>query len=373
MILIKFFFLFAALIKGSFHNVIQSSYSSIVGKYMMLVKIERYNESLFKTINLQTTESFFEELNNDNKEILDIHEKTIKNRTFKFNLLQDKIIFDGGDADLMFYEKLDNINIDKFSGMSFGLNPMNHSFSLLHSLFNKGKLEHLKIAFEPTSTAIGNFYIGGLPQSVVTNKYRGECHAKDRWGCHLDIIIFNYTKDNYTIYNSNREVYFQTAINGISVTKDFINFIENKVLNKYFKSQRCFYSSDKRKRIKCNKEIINDETLTTMKIGFVFEGKVYYLSFIFLFESIFDESSEYLSLLIEENLHSNDWYFGGIFLSNFISVFDYEMKTVSLYSNTKFELIKKDDRIEKNILIGNVILLIITIIGNLYIRKNINI
>ena len=75
---------------------------------MILVKIERYNESLFKTINLQTTESFFEDLNNDNKEILDIHEKTIKNRTFKFNLLQDKIIFDGGDADLMFYEKLDN-------------------------------------------------------------------------------------------------------------------------------------------------------------------------------------------------------------------------------------------------------------------------
>ena len=118
MILIKFFFLFSALVKNSLHNVIQSSYSSIVGKYMILVKIERYNESLFKTINLQTTESFFEDLNNDNKEILDIHEKTIKNRTFKFNLLQDKIIFDGGDADLMFYEKLDNIDIDKIGRAS---------------------------------------------------------------------------------------------------------------------------------------------------------------------------------------------------------------------------------------------------------------
>ena len=80
----------------------------------------------------------------------------------------------------MFYEKLDNIDIDKFSGMSFGLNPMNQSFSLLHSLFHKGKIEHLKIAFEPTSTAIGDFYIGGLPQSVVTNKYEGEiCLQED--------------------------------------------------------------------------------------------------------------------------------------------------------------------------------------------------
>ena len=248
---------------------------------------------------------------------------------------------------------------------------MNQSFSLLHSLFNEGKIEHLKIAFEPTSTAIGDFYIGGLPQSVVTNKYKGECHSKDKWGCHLDMIIFNYTKDNYTTYNCNREIYFQTAINGISVTNDFINFIENKVLYNYFTTQSCYYSSDKRKKIKCNREILNDETLTTMKIGFVFEGKVYYLSFSFLFESIFDESSECLSLIIEENQHSNDWYFGGLFLSNFISEFDYETKTVSLYSDTKIEVI--ENGIEKNILMGNVILLIITIIVNLYIRKNINI
>lgn len=231
----------------------------------------------------------------------------------------------------MFYVFSPNTH-DWNNGFAFAY-KMNESFSMVHQLYNSNQINKRSFAFLPyeneENMKKGTLYFGDVPQDKL-NKYkqRGYCKVNENnvpWGCQLSSITLKGVKfdvNEYTIFNT-------CQFNTILSNKLFELLYEN-VFKDWIDKKTCYRIDVKtRSSMKCLEEIINQLGNITL----TFESG---LSISFDLASLF-VCDEFLceSLYLSDNTNKENFEFGGAFIKMFnASVFNYEDKSISLYSNT---------------------------------------
>ena len=163
---------------------------------------------------------------------------------------------------------------------------------------------------------------------------------------------------NVSYLNKNKAI-FSTNTNYILAPKQYFENIKRLYLNKYIESKECIISINS--IIKCDK-IINENY-----IAFVIDDKKFELSGHELFHKI---SVQY-EFLIQQNQMNDMWIFGNLFLSNYITSFDYDNQKVSIYSQKKIYddwnmINKKQNYIKKQIYIYLMCVLFVCILYEMY-------
>lgn len=135
--------------------------------------------------------------------------------------------------------------------------------------------------------------------------------------------------DNYTYTYANvHPSYFQIGSSSIYAPVDFFLFLNETVLMPYFLKRHCMMDD----------EVLRCKDFVSEQIGkFCFEfGKD---SLCYGADYIFDLFGYYKTFLIVPNRKENTWIFGSIFITPYLTTFDYDKSTISFYSKKPFERI----------------------------------
>ena len=100
-------------------------------------------------------------------------------------------------------------------------------------------------------------------------------------------------------------------------------------MNDLFNNNQCWFTGKKR-HIQCE-ELSKLKKFLPKWINFVFDNQAYAIEMKSIIGKDY-ENPRKSALYIFEN-EDNKWIFGGLFLRNFVSSFDYEDKMIMLYSN----------------------------------------
>lgn len=200
----------------------------------------------------------------------------------------------------------------------------NYSLSLIHKMKEQGIINKLAFGF----SSIDNnrmIYFGETKEKTSNYKFKAEIPidtSHSSWGNQLDYIIINNIR-----YNINQYSAFQTSHEPIFVPKKFFDMIKEKYFTNLFKNGICVLANKRDvKRIECFRENFD------MEINFVFGLKG--IIFTFNSQNIFDTFSDTVTFLIQTNdRYKDQWILGNLFFNKYFSVFDYEDKSVSFYSN----------------------------------------
>lgn len=265
------------------------------------------------------------------------------------------------------YQK-SNSSIGTLSGLSLAFKFRNESFSFVHQLYNNSLIEKMMYIFESVDINSGNIYFGGIPQNSLL-QYSGKCKINsEKWGCYLDNIYFTNDDNNKYLYLyktniTNNYAEFDVGRQCIFVPKDFFYFIKNTFFDKYFQIRKCgFYYNFDAMYIYCNNKDEIKEAIPEY-ISFVFENQSFRIHRDKLFKIKIDNSIIFLicNALFVEDL--DKWIFGSPFLHNFISIFDYSDKSVTLYSNIEINYFYPYNNTQIKMLF--IISIIFTFIGSL--------
>ena len=182
---------------------------------------------------------------------------------------------------------------------------------------------------------------------------------KGTWNCELNKVMVDnreYYFDNSTKPNT----FFQTSDPIIYVPDSFIEFILDTVERRHKGDCFSYTSPRNEKRVRCLNDIIDNLPNYT----FVFGSYSFFLPMRFFFEPGYETSD---SVLISDPSSSN-WIFGNHFLSKFTTVFDYDNKTISFYSD-KLTISKTKKTLYIKIIITVMISLMTVMIVSLLIYK----
>lgn len=225
-------------------------------------------------------------------------------------------------------------------GFAFHFNDTTMSF--LHQLKQHSYIDKASFAFVNINRSINNnindMYFGKLPQNVIKdNMLHNTCkvnktrlHYNSGWNCMIDYVYFE--KDVNNVYNEKNVVYFTTGRSDIIVPMRFIQFVKNNLLRNAFENKMCYGSKKDEVLIMC----VCSYLLNIGNVGFVIEGYLH----LFKIEDMFDvyqpgySDDDYCELVMVPNINEDAWIFGTSFLMNYISEFDYETESVTLYSES---------------------------------------
>ena len=239
-------------------------------------------------------------------------------------------------------------------------------YSLIHQLYNKGVIDRRVFAIGGYNRFhdYGNIYYGGIDEKELEGKkHKGICSVSDNkatWSCELNKVLVDnrkYNFDNWTIPSS----YFQTSDPIIYVPESFIEFILDTVERRHKGDCFSYTSPRNEKRVRCLNDIIDNLPNYT----FIFGEYSFSLPMRFFFEPGYETSD---SVLIFDPSSSSDWIFGNHFLSKFTTIFDYDNKTISFYSD-KFAITKTKKTLYIKIIITVMISLMTVMIAMLLIYK----
>lgn len=137
-------------------------------------------------------------------------------------------------------------NLMMYSGLSLAFAFENDSFSLINKLFQDKKIIHKVYAFELLDDISGYIYFGGIPDNVVTNKYKGKCHIiKDKWSCSLGRLYFKNDKSYAKYYvNENKEypiAYFNSGYDSLIAPSTYMNFLKDTLFRDKLANGDCQY------------------------------------------------------------------------------------------------------------------------------------
>ena len=187
-------------------------------------------------------------------------------------------------------------------------------------------------------------YIGGIPDEIIKNKYQGECKIKENeWGCDFEQIYFtevNVSKPLYKyINNQKHRALFNAAIEGIAAPKEYMTFLSQTLFKELLEKKYCeiiaLEDLNRKQVIECKDKSKMMEYLPAY-INFVFNGRVYIVSINKFVDSEMGNDNYNKKFFIYESSlldDYNQWIFGSSFLHSFISVFDYENKSIRFYSD----------------------------------------
>jgi hypothetical protein len=239
-----------------------------------------------------------------------------------------------------------DIFFHNYDSISLAYSYHNESFSILHYLYTNKIIPHKSFAikYDEDSTTSGLMYLGGIPNHIVKNySYYSKCkvnNLSDKWACELTSIQFNGKYYNHTIYP-----YFQTNSIYILSSSKFIEYIENVFFGKLLDEFICeIVGTWDSKEYQCICDRIPDD----LKMSFVLDGIIFTLNK----DELFKKSHNMCLFLIKENfLVKDQWVFGSIFYSKYLTYFDQEAGTITFYSNNKFLYERNGlDDITKNVI-----------------------
>ena len=214
------------------------------------------------------------------------------------------------------------------NGIGLGYYITDEKFSIVHCLYNDGKIKQRKFAIGEYNNKeeYGLLYFGGIPSSVTDKKeYKAKCKVPKgslNWSCKLDKVIIS----NNTYDAKGDQMLFETSFENMIVPEKFLDFINETVLP-YRKN--CYYIKNKVSFIRCN----IDELDALPLYHFVFDEIDFTIPMGRLFVDGYEIADSVLlsNRDIEDN--KNMWIFGGRFLENYISVYDYDKSTIEFYTS----------------------------------------
>lgn len=220
--------------------------------------------------------------------------------------------------------------------LSFALNPMNTSMSIMHQLYSTHQIESMIFSIGAVSENSDYIFIGGVPSNVYYKNPHGECSViGDSWACELNQVYFEDVIDNngntkmkYNYQKKYRAI-FSTEIQEIQVPKEYYEFIKQTMFSKLIEEGLCKEWITNR-RIECNFGKIILDALPSF-INFVFDNVT-----LAVHKSNLVNNKDLLLEAVDESKYAPDeWIFGSRFLELFFTSFDYQNKKIGFYIYSK--------------------------------------
>lgn len=360
-----YLFLFSFISCASF---LKENYEVIQGIYHVMLKIESINLINYMEIDLSIGFLWISDLNFEEKDLEStslIATETVQLSNgimYLAKLLKGKISLDFNEISMtdfyMYYLKRDEYKIYDSVGFAFKVDYEKSSF--LHQLYNHQLIDKLLFAFVPNKRFYnsGEIFYGGIPDEKIKDKYSTHCNVTEHWGCTLQGITIGNKKK---IELDEKYIHFETQYQQIFLRKNIIDTIVNEYFSDYIKKQQCYVNND---RYFCPCSYID----SFQNISFTLDNH----EFIFTGHELFEQEGMNCYFIILENKKSYYDIFGTYFLRKYITIFDYENKTVSFYNDEPFneyQSVKKGNNIIKVMYTFISISLIISTIILLYINK----
>lgn len=238
-------------------------------------------------------------------------------------------------------------NSDISESLSFALKPIDESYSLIHQLYNAGKIDKKMFAVVPENTLKGQFYIGGIPNDIIANKSSGHCLAQNEtWACTLETVRYKNEENKYIdIFDIKFFSFMHYGYGLIVAPLSQLKVLEERFFKKYLENQTCRRTHNYILAYECNNEDAYNNFPSELE--FVFGD----FSFSFPKAILLRHYTGSITVNIFPGRYAPQdiWIFGNIFLRNFISTFDFDSKTITLYRDEKLNVDLDDTIIIKQI------------------------
>ena len=336
------------LIKTITTKIYRSVYSQfeLNDRASLYINLTSYNIQEFYPINQQVDASYFSKrLHKISLNIKGTDALMINNSQYTRYHLNEKIAFSNVNSTICYYSLVEPpVNNPYYNGISFSLDYYNESFSIMHQLKKDKKIEHMVYAFTPTISAVGYFYIGGIPNDTINNRHRnkGKCKVNGgQWGCSLTSVYFSNDNSNkqYKYVNKNKMI-FQSGYRAIYAPSSFFNHMKDTFLKPFFDNKSCYvkdYYFYNCRLIECENKTEIYTSLPTY-IHFTIEHYIYSFPMKHLYDIKSDmfNPTGYIRIYIVESKSKEEkdvWILVGGFIMNYISIFDYDNREVTFYSD----------------------------------------
>ena len=324
---------FILLIVSVYGKIIRLSYDLVKGYYLY---IEIGHDSNYFPIDQQNDASYFNSIRSDCLNVVMTNYYTENNKTFKRDYIEDKIKLRKYTFSLSFYKVHYGIEEKKPGGISLSLSSSYLDFSTMHQLKKQGLIDDLLYAFVPMGSISGYLFIGGSPDEFIKDKRQYILKMNNNyWGGNLHYVVFdngNINNGAFVYYNKDKMI-FQAGLGYVYAPQKFIDNFIDKYLKELFENKLCTIVSIDldEKAIECYKENIKEIPFPKY-IDFIIEDYIFRVEMeIFMFSY----SNKVRIELRQKEEYTNQWVFGALFLSNYISVYNYDKKEIIFYNQNK--------------------------------------
>ena len=245
----------------------------------------------------------------------------------------------------------------------------NDSPSILDDLYNKNEIND-KVFY--IDSFYSHLYFGDMAYNdrLQFSSSFSVNSSYDTWGLDLDSVSLRAEGGSFWYFNNNKKyAYFQTSSPFISAPKKYMIFLINQFFNKYFNTGEC----EKKKQFNIEKILCKNKLIYTFpNITFTIDDIDISFPLYLLFDRRGDDN--YMSeFLMKENMNKDEkdfWVLGTSFMNVFVTKFDKQRSTITLYSD-KFPFAISKSVIEyryenyknKSILLYSIIMLVLTLGG----------
>ena len=353
-------------------KIVKTEYVSPYSHFSLPITFKAYDRfTYFKYINLEKDYSLFYNTPANIEDIKNSQVISINDIDVPIQLIESG----SSIANLNFTFMFLNINQMKYytnanEAIALAYKFSDNKFGFLYQLKEKEIIDNLIFGFEPEGREKGNLYLGGIPNEIIEHKNKAYCKiikTNSFWSCSLDSVFFKQGREKIVYENPNAYVQFQPAIGGILVPKSFFKFLETKVFFYFLNSGYCRIGENEKRRIfVCIREHIQQLPDINLVIdGYVFPIKT---SELYDLNQRRIRNSPMDSILFIENIYEETIFqLGGLFLSKYISIFDYNADDINFYTNDTVEKIIKYtpfSRIKRKIKNCFISLFIVSIVGS---------
>ena len=323
-----YLFLFPIISCTSF---LKENYEVIQGIYHIMLKIESVNLINYMEIDLSIGFLWISDLNFEEEDLVStslISTETVQLSNgimYLAKLLKGRVTLDFNEISMsdfyMYYLKREEYKIYDSVGLAFHVD--NPKYSFIHQLYNHRYIDKLLFAFVPNKRFYnsGEIFYGGLPEEKIKDKYITHCSVSDHWGCSLQGM-----KIGNKLYEFNEKyIHFETQYQKIFLHKNIFDIIVKNYLNEYIQKQQCYMNNE---RYFCTCSYIDSFS----NMSFILDEH----EFIFTAHELFEQEGLNCYFIIQENTKTYYDIFGTYFLRKYITIFDYENKTISFYDDEPF-------------------------------------
>ena len=294
----------------------------------------KFDLDLFFQRSIIDSESFIV----DNQDSISIDETLVNfpdrfQSDYEFKLCKGNFqIKDNCKTDFSFYLPLKNTYLEVSNTISFAYKYSDTKHSLVHQLYKSGHITKRQFAFESQIHNTSNlFSIGGVPPQYIEGKHKATIQvdqSHNSWGFEVTAIKYNSTISKY--FNK-QHAYIFTNDTDFYVDNSTFEWLKTEVFGEWFNKGSCkMCTFGKRKTICCKTEIY----LNFQPFSFVIQGYQFDLNKNEMFYC--DNSDNTCHLIIQVMspkfcVVDDSWKIGYMFLTKFVSVFDYDKNSISFY------------------------------------------
>lgn len=320
-----FFQLLFILIQIVLSSFIKEKYETIKGIYHIVLKIDSLNLINYIEMDLNISYLWVSDLNFEDKDfednkILGVETIFIENKfAYLAKIIKGKISFDESPIiiDSFNFYYINRVNNKIYDTIGFSFQTENETFSLIHQLKKNNYIDRLSFGFVPDKefNARGTIYFGSIPEGLIFNKQNVTCEIKNNWGCNINEVIFK----KKTFNPSNNYSILDTKTPFIIVEPRFFEFLEEEYFKEYLANSTCYYKSG----YFCHCDLIDYyPTISIILNGYQFKLEKF---------DLFSKEFKICQFMITNNTKDDTWILGTNFIKKYITVFDYETKTLSFF------------------------------------------